>query len=358
MDRDAGIKVSTLPARATQAHRLNAMAGRMAVGMVAALVLVLAFSRLVNLQSVFQRLQRLSVGPALLCGLVFLSAYVVRALRWRCFLGPKRVSVTRVVATYQVAIFVNWLLPVRGGELVKCLLLRRLNAIPVSESLPTVAMDKTMDLLPAVVLVVLVPFMPFQLSRPLWVLLVTVLVVLTAGTLFLGLAVWRRQTARAALTWLTGKLPKPLRERVEPFAVHFLDALVALVMQPRLLGVAALYTALAVFLDALFFLLAFRAVGADIAFPIVLYGYSLFNLAYMLPTPPGQIGSNEVIGLLIFSGLFSVNPTVVAANFLFSHPWTALLMTATGLLSLSAMGLSLRSTLTFAQQPVAANARQ
>jgi hypothetical protein len=35
--------------------------------------------------------------------------------------------------------------------------------------------------------------------------------------------------------------------------------------------------------------------------------------------------------------------------FLFSHPWTALLMTASGLLCLSVMGLSLRNTLRLAR---------
>jgi hypothetical protein len=38
----------------------------------------------------------------------------------------------------------------------------------------------------------------------------------------------------------------------------------------------------------------------------------------------------------------------VGAMFLFSHPWTAMLMTASGLACLSAMGLSLTSSLRLA----------
>jgi hypothetical protein len=37
--------------------------------------------------------------------------------------------------------------------------------------------------------------------------------------------------------------------------------------------------------------------------------------------------------------------------FLFSHPWTALLMAGSGLLALSAMGLSVRQTLALARSP-------
>jgi uncharacterized protein (TIRG00374 family) len=269
----------------------------------------------------------------------------VRALRWRWLLAPHRVSVLRVVAIYQVAIFVNWLLPVRGGELLKCLLLRRLDAIPLSRSLPSVTLDKAMDLLPALGLLLLLPFVPLHLGRPLWGLLLSVLAVLALGVLLLGLLLWRRPLALALLARLTAPLPVSVRGRIEPFMVRFVEALLALVAQPRLLLIATAYTAVAVGLDALFCWLAFGAVGAALAFPVVLYGYTFYNLAYLLPTPPGQIGSNELLGLLVFCGLLHMNRTVVAAMFLFSHPWTGLLMAGSGLLSLSTMGLTLRTTL-------------
>jgi uncharacterized protein (TIRG00374 family) len=330
-------------------RRIDGMVLRIGIGLFVATLLVLMFSRLVNLGTVWLHLKHLDIELALLCGVVFLAAYVVRALRWRLFLtaSGKSANVPRVVMTYQVALFVNWLLPVRGGELVKSLLLRQLDGIPISETLPTVAMDKSMDLLPSVMLLLLLPFMPFQLSRPLWTLLLMVLFVLAGAAAFLLVAALRRQTALRMLRWATAKLPHPLR-RMEPFLVRFIDILLSLVMRPRLLARAALLTVAAVCLDALFCLLAFAAVGTPVPFPVVLFGYTLFNLAFILPTPPGQIGSNELIGLLIFSGVFGVSRTGVAAMFIFSHPWTAMLMAISGALCLSAMGLSMRSTLALA----------
>ena len=131
--------------------------------------------------------------------------------------------------------------------------------------------------------------------------------------------------------------------------VQFTDSLVRLIRQPRLLLIACGYTGIALCLDALFCWLAFRAVGVDVALPVVLYGYTFFNLSFVLPSPPGQVGSNELIGLLIFSGSFGVSRSGVAAMFLFSHPWTGLIMTCTGLICLSAMGLTIRSTLRLGQ---------
>ncbi len=335
-------------------RRPNDLAVRTGIGLAVAAILLVAFARLVNLGSVFQRLEHLSIGVALLSGVVFLGAYVVRALRWRCFLEPDPASVPQVVGIYQVATLVNFLLPVRGGELLKAILLRRLRGTPISRSLPTIAMDKIMDLLPAVGLLVVLPFLPIHLSGPLWGLLLTVLAVLVGGALFLGLAAWRRPAALALLAWMMERLPGVVRRRLEPFALRFVDALLGLVVRPRLLLVASAYTLAAVCLDALFCFLAFEAVGAHIAFVVVLFGYTFYNLAYILPTPPGQIGSNELVGLLVFAGLFHVNPTVVAAMFLFAHPWTAILMVISGVVCLSAMGLSLRSTLALTGEPARA----
>lgn len=345
MDYNGEMQVVAFPPAGTW-HRRLAIA-RLAITAGVALLLVLTFVRLIDARSVLRRLDHLNVGLAVLCGLVFLSAYCVRALRWRWLLAPQRISAGRAIGIYQVATFVNWLLPIRGGELVKGLLLRRLYGMPLSRSLPTVAMDKATDLLPSVVLLAALPFLGLHLSRPLWGLLLVVVALLALGACFLALACLRRGSALALLGWGVAWLPCSIGQRVEDFLVGFLDTLLALVRRPRILAIAAAYTAVAVLLDALFCLLAFQAVGAAVAFPVVLYGYTFYNLAYVLPTPPGQIGSNEVVGLLVFSGIFNLNRTDVAAMFLFSHPWTALLMIVSGALCASAVGLTLRSALVF-----------
>jgi uncharacterized protein (TIRG00374 family) len=343
------MELTSLP-RPTLA-RARGVAFRAALGAFTGAVLIGLFLRLVNVSAVYHRLAHLKIGFALLCGAAFLGAYVVRAARWRWLLRPCEVSLGRTIAIYQVATFLNWLLPIRGGELAKSLLLRRTNGIAVSRSLATVSLDKTMDLLPAVALLALVPFVHLRLSRPLWVLLLSALVVVVVAGMVLAFAAWRRDRTMELLTAaLAVFLPARLRSAVEPFIARFVTTLLSLIRQPRVLLIAAAYTVVAVCLDALFCLLAFRAVGTSVPVPVVLYGYSFYNLAFILPTPPGQVGSNELMGLLIFSGMFGLGRSDVGAMFLFSHPWTAVLMTIAGLLCLSLMGLTLRSTLRMSQQ--------
>jgi len=331
--------------------RVRAAALRTTAGLAIGAALVLAFLRLVNVGAVVQRLQHLSIAYAVLCGAAFLGAYVVRAIRWRCLLRPSQVSIRRAAAIYQVAIFLNWLLPIRGGEVAMSLLLRHSNGIPVSRSLAAVSMDKAMDLLPVIGLLAVLPFVPLRLSGPLWLLLLSALAVVALGVGFLALAAWRRERALALLVGpVAALLPKGAGERIGAFIASFVDTLLVLIRQPRLLLAAAAYTSIALCLDSLFCLLAFRAVGAAVPVPVVLYGYTFFNLAFILPSPPGQVGSNELIGLLIFSGSFGVSRPAVGAMFLFSHPLTGLLMTFTGLTCLSALGLTMRGTLRLARE--------
>lgn len=331
--------------------RLRTAALRTAVGLAFGTVLVLAFVRVVNMAGVYHRLQHLSIGLALACGAAFLSAYVVRALRWRCLLRPCRVTVRRAVAIYFVAIFLNWLLPIRGGELAMSLLLRHTDGIPVSRSLPAVGMDKAMDLLPVVVLLAVLPFTPLRLGGPLWILLLSTLALLVVAGGVLVLVAWRpKQTQAILIRPATALLPTRVRGGVEGFVATFAATFIALVRRPRLLLLAGALTVVALCLDALFCLLAFRAVGVVVPVWIVLYGYTFFNLSFILPSLPGQVGSNELIGLLIFSGSFGISRTGVGAMFLFSHPWTGFLMTCTGLACLSMTGLTMRGALSLTQK--------
>lgn len=347
--RRTGFVDITATARGRSA-RARTMALRAAIGLATGALLVLAFLRLVNVPVVYGHLTHLDFGMALLCGATFLAAYVVRGMRWRCLLTPNKVSIGRAAAIYQIAIFLNWLLPVRGGEIAMSLLLRHSDGIPVNKSLPAVSMDKAMDLLPSVCLLALAPFMGLHLSRSLWMVMTGAMAALAFGTGVIVLAVWHRDRALALLTRpLEALLPGRAKDQARPFIAGFIDTLVALIRRPKILLIAAFYTFVALGLDALFCLLAFRAVGVAVSLVVVLYGYTLFNLSFILPSPPGQIGSNELIGLLIFSGVFHVNRNGVAAMFLFSHPWTGILMTCSGLACLSAMSLTLRGTFLLAR---------
>src|SRR5215469_5998025 len=135
--------------------RLSSMPiAKVTIGLLIGIGLLLLVSRFVNIPITMHILQQnlttsSGIALALLAGACFLTAWSIRGIRWKLFLHPVgKVSTFQAIALYQVGVFLNFLLPIRGGEVAKCFILKRSSNIAVSQSLPTVAMDKALDLLP------------------------------------------------------------------------------------------------------------------------------------------------------------------------------------------------------------------
>jgi uncharacterized protein (TIRG00374 family) len=330
---------------------LSSPAFKVSMGLLVGLVLLFLVSRFIDLPQTLQIVSAHLSTPqgialALLAGLAYLAAHSIRGLRWKLFLNPiGRVSTLKVIELYQVAIFLNFLLPVRAGEAAKSLVLKRIARIPISKSLPTVAIDKSLDLMPALVIMALVPLLGIHMDLQLWLVLALAGSGLVGVLIFVGLAAWKRSFAINLLQKVLGLLPRSLSTKIEDFAIGFVDALLAGASRPKIFLLAILLTFVAVLLDGLFALLAFWTIGFPVSFATVLFGYTVYNVFYILPTPPGQVGSNEAVGLLVFSGLLRLPSNDVTAMYLFSHPWAALLMTAVGLSCLAALGLTISSAM-------------
>jgi uncharacterized membrane protein YbhN (UPF0104 family) len=215
----------------------------------------------------------------------------------------------------------------------------------VSQSLPTVAMDKALDLMPAILIMAIVPFLGVKMDIKLWFILGTVSGLLLGLIFFIGLAAWKRNVAIGLLEKITGILPGSLGKKITGFATGFVDSLLLGASRPKIFVPAILLTCVAVVFDGLFAMLAFWTTGFTIPFGTAIFGYTVYNMFYILPTPPGQVGSNEVAGLLVFHGLLGIPANNVTAMFVFSHPWAAILMTVTGMAFLSALGLTISSAM-------------
>lgn len=316
------------------------------LGLLVGIGLLFLVSRFVNVPTILSVLHKnletpRGVALALLSGVAFLLAWSIRGVRWKLFLNSAgKVSTLKAIELYQVGVFLNFLLPIRGGEVVKCFMLKRSTNIAVSKSLPTVAMDKAMDLVPALFIMAIVPLLGVQMDIKLWVVLGFIGGTLVSLMFFVVLAAWKRDAAIGLLQKLTGLLPTTFGSKITAFATSFVDSLLASASHPQIFISAVLLTCVAVIFDSLFAMLAFWTIGFPISFGAAIFGYTVYNMFYILPTPPGQIGSNEAVGLLVFGGLLHLPAVQVTAMFVFSHPWAALLMCTTGLACMSALGLT------------------
>ena len=332
---------------------LSTPAMKLAIGLLAGIAMLALVAHVVNIPATITVIKQNLTTPrgivlALLCGLSFETAFILRGIRWKFFLNPLgKVSTLKVVQIFVTGSFLNFALPIRGGEVAKSLMLKRIANIPISQSLPTVAMDKALDLMPALFIMAVVPFIPgIHMDISLWLLLGTVSGLLIGLIFFIVLAAWKRGAAIALLQRCTGLLPRSISNKIAGFATGFIDSLLAGASQPKVFLPAILMTMIAVVFEGLFAWLAFQTVGLNqITYGQALFGYTLFNMFFILPNPPGGVGSNELAGVLIFHGLLGFNEHMVLAMFVFSHPFTAIILSSVGMSCLSALGLNISSAM-------------
>lgn len=332
---------------------LNKPLVRTLLGLLFGLGMLFLISKFVNIPSTIATLrQQLTttrgVTFVLLAAASFIAAFSIRGARWRLFLSRIcDISVFKSIQIFWVAVFLNFLLPVQGGELGKCLILKRIKRVPISQSLPTVAMDKSLDLMPALFIMAAVPFIPgMHMSATLWIILGIVGGILLGIIFTVALMAWNRATATKFIRMMLGILPRGIGGKIEGFALGFVDSLLDGASRPKTFIPAILLTCLAITCDGLFAWFAFQAVGVTtISFGTAIFGYTTYNMFCILPTPPGQVGSNELVGVLVFSGLLGYPRPQVLAMYLLSHPLAALIMTTMCLICLSGLGISLKGAI-------------
>ncbi len=330
---------------------LNHPTVRLVLGLLLGLGMLFLLARFVNIATTVsilrQHLTTVQGGIfSLLAATCFIAAFSIRALRWRLFLAPVcKIGPLKAIQIFWVAVFLNFLLPVQGGEVAKSLILKRIKQVPVSKSLPTVAMDKSLDLMPALVIMAAVPFIPgVHMSATLWLVLSLVSSVLIGIIFTVALMAWNRAAATKFIQVMLKVLPRGIGNRIEGFALGFVDSLLAGASRPKAFLLAILLTAVAITCDGLFAWFAFLTVGVStMGFGTAIFGYITYNMFSILPNPPGQVGSNELAGVLVFSGLLGFPKPSVLAMFVFSHPLAALIMTTLCMVCLSGLGISLKS---------------
>jgi len=212
-------------------------------------------------------------------------------------------------------------------------------------------MDRSLDLLPSLVIMIIVPLLGMHMEIRLWIVLGMVGGLLIGLTSFTALTIWKHNIAIALLRKIIGVLPRAIGGKLEAFVTGFIESLLASASRPHIFLPAMALTCLAVMCDALFATLAFWIIGLPISYGTIIFGYTIFNMFYILPNPPGQVGSNEAVGLIVFTGLLHLPADKVIAMHIFSHLWAALIMWVTALVCLKTLGLKIPMILGIKGQP-------
>jgi hypothetical protein len=277
----------------------------------------------------------------LLAAAIGLSGSLVRSVRWRMVLRP--VALVPLLDLWLISMassLVNFVIPVRSGEVARGLLLKQRHKISIAASLPTVAVDRSFDLLAVLMLVAAGALLGVRLEGKLSALLVLGGIVLLAFALFVILAIWARSylmmVAERLMPMFFGPL---LRQRLLGILEGLITGFTTIGRRPKdLVSLLGLSMAAAL-IDASMFYCLFASVGAVLPPAIVVTGYSLFVVTFLVPGAPGYVGSFEAFGSLIFSAL-GAGPALAASVVVLFHALNALILGLSGGAAMWALGFS------------------
>ncbi len=288
----------------------------------------------------FESLHRMNYKLIAVAGLFYVLAYAIRSYRWNLLL-KKQVTLSFKESWLVSAAgnWINYLIPIRAGELIKAVLIKKIKNISAVSILPSIFIDKFFDTIGIFFVLLLIPFVSLHLStgiKTLILLLILMFVVIFSVLIF---AAKSKEKITSLLQVVFFWLPSKYRHKIYNLIEIFINGLNVFEHHYSILLYSVLLTAIGVLLDGLYFLFVFRAFNCQMGFLLVLFGYTLINLSYVLPQPPAQLGSNEWMMIIVFSLGFGLTQNIASAIMVFAHIFTACIITALGIVGFSYAGI-------------------
>lgn len=283
---------------------------------------------------------------------LFLISYAGRAFRWQALFYPYRPRWTRVFGTLNIGYFLSNITPARIGDVARAYLLGRLESIPVARALSTVVVERTLDGLTVVLLLIfllpLIPNVPTEYVNGgiiVGVLGIGLLVVLAFVSL-------QRERGITFLRQLVAPVPFLRSDAIWRFLGHLIDGF-AVIRAPRALGLAILWSLEVWLMASVLAWATMVAMGLQLPFVAAVFVQVAAALAVTIAASPGQLGVFQLVTVSILTRLFGADANQALAYGFVLNGLTYLLLTLFGLGSLWRMGLGLGQIQEISAQPPA-----
>jgi uncharacterized protein (TIRG00374 family) len=267
---------------------------------------------------------------------VYFVGVWVRAWRWHYLLGPiKKIPTATMFPITTIGYMGNNIYPARAGEVLRAVILKRKEGVPVSASLATIIVERIFDG------VVMLAFIFVNLSE---------LAKLTSSSGFIGniqevaiygtaafvgalivfllAAMFPIWTARIGDWFINHLLPERLREKVSGIMNKFLDGLASL-RSPLNVLMVFLTSVVIWLLETAKYWFVMHAFDFEVSFFALMLMNGIVNLATTIPSAPGYIGTFDAPGIAVLTA-YGVDQAMAAGYTLVLHVALWLPITALG----------------------------
>lgn len=304
------------------------------------LALLAAWLWIVDTRALAESLAAVEWGIVALAGALGLLSICLRALRWKLVLTPvARLGLFELWLIGLASSLINFVVPIRSGELARSFFLKQRHSIRMSLSLPTVALDRSFDLLAVLLIGIAGALGGLAVDRSVSTMLVIGAALFLAFSAFVTAAILSQQRLSALMRRMVpGWIGESLRRRMLDVLDGLLAGFASIGKQPRVLLPLLSLSLAAALVDAAVFVVLFTSLGAELAPIVISVGYALFALTFLVPGGPGYVGSMEAFGSLVFGGL-GMQQAVAAGGIVVFHALNAVTLAVAGGLAFWALGV-------------------
>lgn len=230
---------------------------------------------------------------------IYFIGVLVRTWRWQYLLKPlKKVSIKTLFPIINIGYMGNNVFPLRMGEVLRAVVLKRREEAAISASLATIVVERIFD---AVVVVGFVLLNISQLSGEGTFAQLGGLAAWAAGIFAAGLVVFALvaifpKPAQHILHGMINRvLPERWRKPVIAVADKFLDGLMSL-RSPKAVLMVFITSVLIWVLETGLYLCVDRALGLGLNFGQLMLLNGVVNLVLLIPAAPGGLGTFDAAG--------------------------------------------------------------
>ena len=249
------------------------------------------------------------IGPGIA---IYFAGLWVRSWRWHFTLREiKNIPTHRLFPLVCIGYFGNNVYPFRAGELLRSVVLKGTEQIPISSSLATVLIERIFDGLVMLLFVfIALPFAPMPDEYRRLVILLTLLM-LAATAIFIWLAV-RPKRIIGVYNWFAQRLlPSRIHDKADNLFERFLEGLSSLANPSDVIMIFA--TSVVIWLlETVKYWFVMHAFPFEVSFIVLMLMNGLVNLATTLPSAPGYIGTFDTPGIETLAA-FGVNKDLAAS---------------------------------------------
>lgn len=270
------------------------------VSLTVALVLLWYAYRDFPFHEIVSRLKEVKYGWVVLSIIVSLISHIVRAYRWRLLLHPMgfHPSLFKTFLALMIGYFTNLLVP-RLGEITRCGILKKIDFIPMSNSLGTVVTERFIDLLSLVILTLIAWVNSFEQYKILLHEAVGEKITSFQGEKFYGVIALLLLTVGGMILFFSKKRNTAKHQHLIAKIQYFVKTMLQGLTSIKNVKAQSIFWFLTIFLWILYFFTGYLAVFAiqETANLGIVAGFSLLIMASIGMSAPvqGGIGTYHVL---------------------------------------------------------------